>query len=250
MVLAAIGSAISGMGQMAGSAAAGMGKMMFGSGGGGYGVTGGLIGPATQSTAGLLGAAGKFGLGQSISTIGMGLGLISAMGSHGAGVQGLVRLSKSGKKLEKSVFEDTKAKMTGANLALPYVKAYRSTMKGKLKRKAGEQLRESRGLGGVLASRDVQTGTGAKALLASTGANIEAGAAPEIWDSEFVRSERQKGISGAQNILSEQRQVAMLKAGSDFANAEIGQMRGAQQGQALGDMARYLAYMKYPPYRT
>ena len=233
----ATGGATMSAGAMAGG---GMGAMMFGQQAGAYNA---------GASSGLFGSGGQFGLGQTMNTIGMGLGLASAMGTQGAGVQGLVRLSKSGKKLEKNLYEDTQAKLTGTNLAEPYVKAYRSSMKGKLKRRAGEQERATRGLGGELGTRDVRTGKGAASLVASAGANIEGKAAPAIWEQEFIRGEKAKGITGAQNILAEQRQIATIKAGTDLTNAGLGRLRGAEQGQALGDMARYLAYQKYPPYQ-
>jgi hypothetical protein len=228
----------------------GIGNMLFGQGGGGFGVPGGKIGPPVQSTQGLFGSGGQFGMSQTMSTIGMGLGLAQAFGKDatGSAITQTVPLSKEGKKLKTSLLEDTKAKLTGANLAEPYVRAYVSAQKGRLKRQAGAQTRALRGITGELASRDVRTGRGMGALVASAGQRIEGGAAPAKWESEFIRGERAKGISGLQNIRNIELQTALLKASGGFAKTEIGRMRGATQGQALGDLARYLAYQKYPMY--
>lgn len=228
----------------------GFGNMMFGQGGGGYGVTGGKIGPPVQPTQGMFGSGGQFGLPQTMTTIGMGLGIAQAYGKDatGSAITQKVPLSKEGKKLKTTLFEDTKSKLSGANLAEPYIRAYISAQKGKLKRQAGTQTRALRGITGELASRNVRTGKGMGALVASAGQRIEGGAAPDIWESEFIRGEHAKGIYGLQKIRNIDLQTAMLKASGGFDKAALSRMKGASQGQALGDLARYIAYMKYPMY--
>jgi hypothetical protein len=230
----------------------GLGSMLFGSGGGGYGVTGGKIGPAMQSTGGLLGSGGQFDWGRSLMTAGMGLGLGQAFGgsSVGSSILQKIPLSKGGKKLKTQLYETTQDQLLGRNLAKPFVKEYVSIYKGKLKKQAGELQKQTRSGISELTGRRVGTGAGLGGALSGIGGQIGAGAAPANWEAGFRRSEYEKGIAGAENIRNLELQTAKLAGTGDFTKQFIGQLSGAQQGLALGDLARYLMYLKYPPYQS
>jgi hypothetical protein len=73
-------------------------------------------------------------------------------------------------------------------------------------------------------------------------------AAPEIWEAGFIQDEFRKGMSGLENIRNIELQTPLLKAGGAYTKMGLGQLRGARQGQALGDFAQWLALQKYPYY--
>lgn len=191
---------------------------------------------------GLFGMGGKFDLGQSMMTAGMGLGAAQAFGSSsGSPYPYLVRLSPAGKRVEKAYYETTKKQYEGSllppNLASIYV--------GKIKRQEGTRRRQARrGMGGYLTG--LPTGRAVGASLAETGTAMEGGVAPTRWRGERKIQDRLGAYSHMSNIISEQLQLGQLQTAQGYYKTLASDWDRARRGQALGDVAQYLAMMRYP----
>ena len=217
-------------------------------GGGGFGNM--MFGSAATGSSGLFGAGGQYNAGQTMYTTGMGMGIAQAFAGRsatGATISGRVNFSQHGKRLELDVLNQAKAELSGENLAQPFVKSYISIQKGRLKRQAAETKKQTKRTLAAASSREIQTGAGMRGALAGTAGDIEGMAAPERWGADFGQQEYRKGLTGLQNIRNIELQTPLLQASARFAQAETAQMRGAQQGQALGDMAMYYAYLRNQP---
>lgn len=230
---------LGGIGAGAGGAGGGggLGSMLFGSGAGG------------KATVGLLGAGGQFGLPQAMSTMGMGMGLAQAFGggsASGYAPSAAITLTPAGKKLQKSLFETVK-KQYGEGLLPPNLA---SIYIGRIKREGGERQRIARGMLTGAAAKRVRTGRGTAAAISETGQRIEDLVAPTKWREGMKEEEKRNALINLINIMNIEQQTPLLRAQSQLMRSGFGQMRGAMQGQALGDVAQYLGYLKYPPYQT
>lgn len=202
-------------------------------------------GQGANAYGGLFGQGGNFNMFQTASTIGMGLGAAQAFSSSGFAPSAKVPLSPEGARLEKTYFETAKKQYeTGlmpANLASIFI--------GGIKRKEGQRHRAARGLLSGLAGADVRTGQGVRAALTEGGSRMEGLTAPAQWRTGAREQEFRSGLTNLSNIRNLQLQTPLLKAQAGFAGSMIERMRGARQGQALGDISRYLAMTRYPiPY--
>jgi len=239
-LLPLLGAAASGVG----AAASGIGGLM-----GSAGLFGSAAAGGKAATAGLFGAGGTFGLTQALGTAGMGLGLMQAFGgrgSTGSAFQTRVNLSPEGQRLEKKTYETIKKQyeegVMPANIASVYI--------GRIKGEEGKRARVGRGLLSQAAARRVGTGGGVKAALTESGARMEGLAAPTTWQVSQKEEEFRNALVNLQNLRNIELQTPLLRARGQFAEAGFQQMRGAAQGQALGDVAQWLAMLKYPPYQV
>ena len=239
-LLGLLGSVAGGIGAAAGGVAGAAGGAIGGIGGAVGGI-GGFLGGGGAAAGG--GGGGMFG---AMNLAGMGMGLAQAFGKDatGASVMQKIPLSEEGKALQQTLEADTFKRLSGANLAEPYIKNYRSIQKGILKRQAGR----AGDIGGQVGTQRVRTGRGLGGILAAAGSRVESSAAPDIWEAGFIRDEFTKGFAGLENIRNIDLQTGLLKAQSGYTKAALSQLKGAQQGQALGDFAEFLALQKYPYY--
>lgn len=196
---------------------------------------------------GLFGGGAGGGLFQTIGALGMGLGTAQAFGGGGGPMPtAKIRLTEEGEKLQEKTFETIKKQreegLMPPNLASIYI--------GRIKKQEGERARAGRGLLSAAATRRVGTGGGVGAALTEAGARMEGLAAPEKWRAGQKEEEFLSALTNLQNIRNLELQTAPLKAQSQFIQRGLGRMRGAGQGQALGDIAQWLAMLKYPPYQS
>lgn len=197
------------------------------------------------ATSGLFGTGGQFGIAQTLGTAGMGLGLAQAFGgtSQGAAPTAEIKLSPEGEKLEKALFGKIKTQYeTGLmpkNLASIYI--------GKIKRQVAPSARIPRG---VLSGDRVRTGRQVGQIVGEAGQRMEGEVAPAKFMAAKRQEEMISAITNLQNIMNIERQVPILKAQAGFTGGLLSRMGGAAKGQALGDVAQYLAMLRYPAYPT
>jgi hypothetical protein len=227
----------------AGAGAAMTGGAAVGTGAAGSGLLGGLLfGGATS--AGLLGAGGSFGLPQTMSTLGMGLGVAQAFGgsSQGAAPTSKVTLSPEGKQLEKDLFSTVKKQyqegLMPPNLASVYM--------GKIKRAEAERKRAAKEMLSGFTTRRLRTGAGPRAALREGFAQIEGAGMPTKWRTTARQEEFRNALASLGNIRNIELQTGTLRAQSMFGRSLLDQMREASQGRALGDVAQYAAMLRYP----
>lgn len=176
-----------------------------------------------------------------MSGAGMGMGAAQAFSSSGGFAPTFkVNLSPEGQKLQKTLYETTKKQYeTGllpANLASIYI--------GGIKRQAGEGRRMIRGM--LASGKKIRTGRDIGAAITGAKETMEGQVAPAQWKKGFRENEFRSALASMQNIRNIELQTPVLKAQTAFTKGLTGQMRSAAQGQALGDIARWLAMVKYP----
>ena len=208
------------------SLGSGIGSLMFGSAGGG---------------AGLFGQGGQFNLGQTAMTAGMGLGVASAF-QGGSQSTARVKLSPMGEKVKSKLYEAGGKMYEGTlmpkNLASQYI--------GQIKRAGGEAKREEEKMMTQMSARPGAGRFGLQAALASAGEGVERAAAPTKWRQQQRGAEWSEGKALLSNLFNIEKQIGMQQTQAGMTESLLRQMKGAQKGQAIGDLARYVSMLRYP----
>lgn len=236
------GALIAGLGKLGAGAVSGVGSAI-----GSLGTQAGWLGTTGSTQAGLMGTGGTFNPAQALSTMGMGMGLMQAFSggaATGYAPTTLINMTAAGKKLEKTLFETAKKQYEGGllppNLASIYI--------GGIKREEGKRAKATRGMLAGAATRDVGTGRDIEAILGESGARMEGLTAPARWRAEMSEEEFRNALKNLSNIMAIEKQAPILQAQSQLAKSGFRQMQRATQGAALGDVAQYLALLRYNPY--
>lgn len=227
----------------------GVGSFLFGNPATGSYAATAQAATGTATTSGPFGSGGQFGAFQAMGTIGMGMGLMQAFSggaSTGSAPATQIKLSKEGEKLQKKTFETVKKQYeTGLmppNLASIYI--------GRIKAEVGAKARIGRGLLSKAAARRVRTGGGVGAALTMAGERMEGLVEPAKWQAGQREEEIRNALTNLQNIRNIELQTAALRTQGQFTKSAMQRMGGARRGAALGDIAQWLAMLKYPPYQT
>jgi hypothetical protein len=179
---------------------------------------------------------------------GMGLSLAQTFGSKaipgGYAPSEKIPLTPRAKKLETALFTETKKEMERAelgllppNMAVPIIGRMRVAAE-EAAGQAGKMI--SRG-----AARDEARGGGLVAgSLAAVGSEMEGTIGLERTRADMVREQYINAINRATNIYAGEMQVPMMRTRSAYYQAGAQQFQQAQQGQALGDIARMVGLMQ------
>ncbi len=219
-----------------------------GIGAGGAAITGGDVGQGALM-GGLGGLAGGFIGGSSVSgSTAFGLSKAGLLTAGGAGVFGAlgaggsstgfapttkITLTPAGKKLEKGLFESIKGDLFPENLASRYI--------GKAKRTEGKRRRASERVFNKAAGSEVTTGGVGSAIIEEQASRLRGGTEGIRQGGEARTNFAKNRLTDLQNFMNLQTQTPVLRAQADLISSEQEQLRGAQQGASLGNIAQLLA---------
>ena len=216
-----------------------------GSGGFGAALGNAAFGNPATGSSGFFGSGGKFGLGETLGTVGMGAAIAQSFGSsQGSSPIYSIPLPPEGEALQKRLTDLTVRQfdedLMPRNVADIYI--------GQIKKKVGAEEREARGLVQKLGSRTDQprSGKDAQAGLTAAGVIQSGRTAPGDFMRERRIQSQKDAITNAQNLFSITKNTPHLRMSAGLAQSAADKYRAAGRGQALGDAATYAAMVRYP----
>ena len=228
ITMALIGAGIGAGGAAITGGDIGQGALMGGLGG----LAGGFIGGSAVS------GSTAFGLSKAGLLAAGGAGVFGALGSGGGSSTGFapsakITLTPAGKELEKGLFESIKGDLFPENLASKYI--------GKAKRTEGKRRRTSEQVFNRAAGKEVTTGGVGSALIEEFSSRQRGGTEGIRQGGEARTNFAKNRLTDLQNFMNLQTQTPVLRAQADLVSSEQEQLRGAQQGASLGNIAQLLA---------